>query len=431
MKHRVGLYLVGVAIAGFFLALPSLLATSPANADSPAILPTRTAPNQGTGGNGEDNGDTDVKSGALVGFVWDIFNEAHVSNIAVKANNIEVTTDKDGFFAFNNLPVGTYEVTLEIPEDGLPEYSSAQVRIIEDKIWHLDLSFASQPLPEPEPEPEAAEFVPVPAAITLAPKVSNAQNSGATASTVTVSQINYGAKSEAPKVAPISLVPRKASAPTNSALDACASSPITVYKGNSPAMAVSPSLVNHETGQEGCVKIDVTDMVDMGAFQGELHFDPDLVEIKSVTLGDFLGQVNRQVTLATDLDDKVGTVYLGAFSGGKAAAPNGGGTLVIVKFTTKGEGRSEIKLVNMLSTDHIGNDNVEGQLDISNGVIRSMACFGDLNTDKLVNIHDIQAVAGRADQPSLYQEQYDFNADGVIDSEDVNIITERWNQSCK
>jgi hypothetical protein len=196
-------------------------------------------------------------------------------------------------------------------------------------------------------------------------------------------------------------------------------------------MVVSPGLVNHEIGQEGCIKIDASDMVDMGAFQGELHFDPALVEIKSITLGDFLGQVNRQVTLVSELNEQDGIIYLGTFSSGRAAAPNGGGTLIIVKFTTLAEGRSAVNLQNVVSTDQLGNDNVQGDLKITNGVIRSTACFGDLNTDKQINVNDIQSVAGRIGKPTLYDEEYDFNADGVISNADIDIVIERWNQSCQ
>ncbi len=411
MKNRVKLYFAGVIIAGVLLSLPAWLAAPTADAHVPLTLPTRTAPTPTEGG-GNGDGHEDESVGALVGYVWDIFDKANMPNMVVKVDGKEAVTDSDGFFAFNDLPVGTYDVALQLPAGGLPEYSSAAVEIVEDEILRLDLSFASQPLPEPTSEVLAA----------------SASQAGDSQSSVIPARAIGSGKSI---VIPISLAPRKATAPTNSALEACADSPISVYTGKNPTMAISPPLVNHETGQEGCVKIDVSDMVDMGAFQGELHFDPDMIEIKSVTLGDFLGQVNRQVTLATELDEKAGIVYLGAFSIGKAGAPNGGGTLVTVKFNTKGEGRSEVKLVNMLSADHIGNDNVQGQLDISNGIIRSTACFGDLNADESINVNDIQAVAGRVDQPSLYQEQYDFNADGVIDDEDINIIIERWNQICK
>ncbi len=452
MKSHVGMYIIGVIIAGTLFSLPSLMATPAADASAPALLPTRTLPSSGTvsggGGDNKDDG-SESKTGALIGYVWDEFSQEHASNIVVKANDLETVTDEDGFFAFNNVPAGNYEVTVEIPEGGLSKYSWAKVELEDEAIWNLDLSFASQPLSEPVADETKHEVVPaaaisetddfntepIVADITLTseskPTIIQSASPQPAEPGVLLTQMNYDSKTgDAPKAVPVTLESRKASVPINSSLDACANSPITVYKGNDPEMVVTPGLVNHEIGQEGCIKIDASDMVDMGAFQGELHFDPDLVEIKSVSLGDFLGQMDRQVTLVSELNEQDGIVYLGAFSSGKAAAPNGGGTLIIVKFTTLAEGQSEVNLMNVLSTDHLGNDNVQGNLKITNGIIRSTACFGDLNTDKQINVNDIQSVSGRVNKPALYDEAYDFYADGVIDNADIDIVIERWNQNC-
>jgi len=464
MKNHAIMYIIGIIIAGVFFNLPSILATPAADASAPAALPTRTLPgaNAGTVVDNESE-NSDSKTGALVGYVWDEFSQKHAANVVVKANGLETMTDEDGFFAFNNVPVGSYEVTVEIPEGGAPQYSWAKVELEDEAIWNLDLSFASQPLAEPvtddaesttmymnmvADETEVMPAVamsgadgfnpePIMADITLTseskPAIIQSASPQLAEPGVLLTQMNYDVSTvgiDAPQAVPVTLEPRKASAPTNSSLDACANSPITVYKGDDPEMVVTPGLVNHEIGQEGCIKIDVGDMVDMGAFQGELHFDPDLIEIKSVALGDFLGQANRQVTLVSELNEQDGLIYLGTFSSGKAAAPNGGGTLVIIKFTTKAEGQTAVDLKNVLSTDHMGNDNVQENLNITNGIIRSTACFGDLNTDKQINVNDIQSIAGRIDQPTLYDEAYDFNADGVINNVDIDIVMERWNQIC-
>lgn len=70
---------------------------------------------------------------------------------------------------------------------------------------------------------------------------------------------------------------------------------------------------------------------------------------------------------------------------------------------------------------------------MGNAQLHVTACFGDLNDDGLIDVADLQAVAGRANQAAgdpNYVMEFDLNNDGVIGGEDVTLVTERLNESC-
>ncbi|MFQ5613327.1 MAG: carboxypeptidase regulatory-like domain-containing protein [Anaerolineae bacterium] len=329
--------------------------------------------------------DSSGATGSLVGQVWDLFTDGPAANVTVRVNDIEVVTDDQGRYAINELPVGAYEVVVQLPASGVAEYSSSTITVKEGEIYTLDLSFYSQPLPTPTPVPP-------------------------------------------PPAAPAS----SGSGRPSSEFVPGSSSPLTVYTGGPPMIWVNPEFVNQEMGIGGSITIDVGDMSDFGGFQGELLFDPAVVEIQSVELGDFLESTGRTAgPLLAEVDDSAGSLFFGAYSSGRVAGPNGGGTLIIVNFTAKIEGSSAFDLENVVLTSRLGDEIAANVFD---GSLRASACFGDLNGDKVVDINDIQAVAGRVGQSRggpNYDEIYDFNFNGEIDDEDVEVVFARWNQTCQ
>jgi hypothetical protein len=137
-------------------------------------------------------------------------------------------------------------------------------------------------------------------------------------------------------------------------------------------------------------------VIDFGAFQASLKFDPRVIEVDNVVLGDFLGSTGRQTTpLVTQVDKTSGQISFVAFTSGESAG-----------------------LI---------------EAEVGNGLINVSACFGDLNQDKIIDISDLQIVAGRVGEALGdidYESLYDINSDGLIDNNDVILITDRLNETC-
>jgi hypothetical protein len=358
--------------------------------------PRPPTPTPDSGGGGGDEDDEKESLGSLEVHVWDLFNKAPAPNATVKVGEMEFVTNSEGWFLVN-VDVGTYEVAIQIPPDGVPtEYSSAKVTIGEGPTFKLDLNFFSQP-----PLPALTEPTP-----TLVPSPPPAPPMPESVSKVKATSTTLGASS-------------------------CTNSPLTVYTDGPFTVWVNPDFANYEIGKSGCINIDAADLSDFGGFQGELNFDPEIVEIQSVKPGDFLESTGRRASqMEPQIDNKTGRVSFGAYSSGKAAGPNGGGTMVTISFMTKGEGRSKFDLANVILASRLGN-NIS--VSVFDGDISVSACFGDLNGDRVVDINDVQAVAGRMGQAKgdpNYKQLYDLDFNGQIDEEDVGIVTARWNHTC-
>jgi hypothetical protein len=104
--------------------------------------------------------------------------------------------------------------------------------------------------------------------------------------------------------------------------------------------------------------------------------------------------------------------------------------LAVIKFTSKQSGISELELDNVRLVARLGKII---ETSVGNGQINVTVCFGDLNGDQVIDVGDVQTVAGRVNQ-SLgdpnYVLEYDLNNNGLIDENDVTLITERLHETC-
>ena len=100
-------------------------------------------------------------------------------------------------------------------------------------------------------------------------------------------------------------------------------------------MRVVPASRDVDTQATYTLTVTVEDAEDLGGFEFDLAFDPDLLRVDDVALSDFLGSTGRNTgELGPDIDNDTGLVTYGAFSFGSQAGPTGTGTLAVVTFTT-------------------------------------------------------------------------------------------------
>ena len=347
-----------------------------------------------------DNNSSDEIKAAIYGQVTDLSTGRPGQGLAVQINGSLVRTDSEGRYSLTGLQAGTYIAALQLPDQASPAQSIETVSLADEQTVTLDLTYYSgsppTPIsptatPEPEPEPEPTLPAPEAAAAEFAPLEAEAQTQDISA--------NF--------------------------------SPLTPTTGGKSAVWINPGHINNEKGVTGSIAIDVANVNDLGAFQASLEYDAKVIKIEDVTLGNFLDSTGRQTNpLVTEIDNTAGQVSFVAFTSGDAAGPDGGGTLAVINFTSKQAGISRLNLEEVLLVARLGKTLIA---EVGDGQINVTLCFGDLNGDDVIDVGDVQAVAGRVKQ-KLGDPNYvlanDLNNDRVIDEADVALVTDRLGESC-
>jgi hypothetical protein len=126
-------------------------------------------------------------------------------------------------------------------------------------------------------------------------------------------------------------------------------------QGTTATVRVVPASRDVDTQATYTLTVTVEDAEDLGGFEFDLTFDPALLRVDDVTLGDFLGSTGRNTgELGPDIDNDAGVATYGAFSFGSEDGPNGTGTLAIVEFTTyvtPGVSALNLQNVQIINTD--------------------------------------------------------------------------------
>ncbi len=132
-------------------------------------------------------------------------------------------------------------------------------------------------------------------------------------------------------------------------------STVTATRAQSQTVVkLEPRSLQAATGTTVELHVVVEHVQNLGAFQFTLVYDPDLVEVQAISVGDFPASTGRSVN---PLGPKIeaGRALFGAFSFGDAAGPEGDGVLAVVTLAAKGPGTSELRLEDVQVVDVAGN----------------------------------------------------------------------------
>ena len=123
-----------------------------------------------------------------------------------------------------------------------------------------------------------------------------------------------------------------------------------------PTVRIEPVQSTVAIGDTFTVTVMIDDAADLGAFQFGLPaspglvYDPSVVWVDGVTVGDFLGSTGRDVIIppnAPHIDNEAGEVAFAAFSVGGQPGPDGSGALALVRLRAVGLGSSPLDLQNV------------------------------------------------------------------------------------
>ncbi len=182
------------------------------------------------------------------------------------------------------------------------------------------------------------------------------------------------------------------------------------------------------------VAVKIANAHNLGAFDLNIAYDPTLLAIDGVVLGDFLGSTSRTVSMLGPIIDPIsGTVSFGAFSRSEVSptlpGPEGEGVIAYLQVRPLAVGAAGISFYNSQITDIAGN-----LLDVisTNSIINIGGRIGDFNNNGEVDISDIQNIANRWNaawgSPS-YELCYDINHNNEIDISDIQIVAGQWHST--
>jgi len=117
-----------------------------------------------------------------------------------------------------------------------------------------------------------------------------------------------------------------------------------------PTVRIEPANIQTSAGDTIQITIEIHDVANLGAFQFDLTYDPAIVQVDNITLGDFPGSTGRSVN---PLGPKIqaGKAVYGAFSFGDAAGPDGSGALATVTLKALAGGQTPLGLGNVQVID--------------------------------------------------------------------------------
>ncbi|HDP97782.1 MAG TPA: hypothetical protein ENN22_01185, partial [bacterium] len=140
--------------------------------------------------------------------------------------------------------------------------------------------------------------------------------------------------------------------------------------GQDVTIRIDPAEQIAESGQVVSIDVIVENVNNLGAFQFDIVFDTNVIQVNSATMGVFLGSTGRTVIpVGPDMNNSTnpGKITYGAATLGSVAGPNGNGILASVEFTTQVNGSATLELQNVQLSD------VDGQAltiaNLSNGSV--------------------------------------------------------------
>jgi hypothetical protein len=195
---------------------------------------------------------------------------------------------------------------------------------------------------------------------------------------------------------------------------------------------VDPTLSAVNRGGSGRLALAAADVENLAAFEVALKWDPNILRVDGVELGDFLASTGREVIpVEPEIDNERGQLRFAAASLGRQPGASGEGILFHLTFTGIALGETELSIVESLLTQPSAQLIAHAALS---GKIKVGACIrGDFDCNCRVDIRDVMAVVSRwgtrAGDPD-YDPRFDLDADGDIDIIDVQIVASLWGKSC-
>jgi hypothetical protein len=208
---------------------------------------------------------------------------------------------------------------------------------------------------------------------------------------------------------------------------------------SSTRVFVDPPKVQDETLQAGStftVNLNVSDVDDLFAWQVSLSWNSSILNVTSVTFGDFLAAGTTSpngTSTAWKMDNVTGYVLLGETTLGDYSGVNGNGTLASVEFEVLAYGDTVLNISSAQSPRTVQLDQM--LLDIAftpeDGYF-SNVILGDFDSDRDVDPDDFSVFAGAYGSgigDPEYDSRCDFDEDADVDPDDFSVFAGNYGKT--
>ena len=185
------------------------------------------------------------------------------------------------------------------------------------------------------------------------------------------------------------------------------------------------SVFTHTSTYTFTTNVVITDVQDLAGFEFDVVYDPDVVEVMGVVLGDFLGSTGKDLLSGSEAGNGRWSFWGAAMEPDEPPLPDGSGILATTLFSPIGVGDTAVTLENakLARTEEITIPFT------STGGSIVVSCFGDSNGDGGVDVLDILAMATRwhcERGEECYDALYDVDGDGEIRATDIMLVAASW-----
>ena len=188
----------------------------------------------------------------------------------------------------------------------------------------------------------------------------------------------------------------------------------------------------YEVGETFTLHLNVENVSDLGGWQGDIIFDPDVLRADKVSEGDFLKDDDEPAFFdAGTINNETGKI-----TGLKAARLsqdriNRQGTLLSVGFTAIGNGESQLALDNFQVGSRRGETIpiIPPEISIVVGTGEPAGPAWDVNADGTTNILDLVLVAQELGKTASSDSPVDVNGDGTVNILDLVIVAQHLGES--
>ncbi len=140
-----------------------------------------------------------------------------------------------------------------------------------------------------------------------------------------------------------------------------------VYSQDATRVRVFPAQVTLQPGRSAAIEIWVDDVEALFAFEADIHFDPDLLSAKDLTLGSFLEPGQEAINLI-DNDNGIIQYHMTQW-GQNVASKSGSGVLFSFEITLlDATAGSDIDIEHILLSDR---DSFEIPCEVQHGMVKS------------------------------------------------------------
>ena len=188
----------------------------------------------------------------------------------------------------------------------------------------------------------------------------------------------------------------------------------------------------YEVGETFTLHLNVENVSDLGGWQGDIIFDPDVLRVDKVSEGDFLKDDDEQPFF----DDGTINNKTGKITGLKSVRISGGrvgrqGTLLTVEFTVIGSGESQLTLDNFQVGSRRGETIpvIPPEIVIVVGTGKPAGPAWDVNADGTTNILDLVLVAQELGKTESSGSPVDVNGDGTVNILDLVVVAQHLGES--